>query len=574
MPQANIQRKAQLPTSAFTNIFETPTLPKSTTSSTRPSTGVSTKKAEVLDPLPPIGSKGPDAEPKTDTTVAFDVDTKSPSNDAGPSKSASTDRSKKQRGEVLSLSDTESKWSKYSQRVRERTYDVNLITTHMPIYEPLLDEYLQDYFSSPNTRKHLLRLGLIDKDGRIIDAKTFKYNQIYLDKNQYENNVLKSQEERELDRDIEVAIRRQILEDTNPRSQKMKRMKKPGLEPRNTMPYPEFLSQYPVTMWKTALLYSEKPAPLMSAEQMLLERLRAQSARKLNALGLTPQMLFMKPPKEDSRPDSLENEKTSDVAHDDLSDPENFPVRVKSTKKGSGKGKEKARRHQNEKSTFSIAIQTAIAEYEAGNVDSALDRVKDIYSTMRGTCDEGQSEPEASPETVDKLILQSGLELRRSEKFLLYNIQKLGGNVQDVLDHIEARKSSYATPKSRFGSKTAAPQQKVEDGTEQTASSKNLSADRPTRPKSARPTRNSAFPVASDFSDFGSDCGAESDTELLSLIGDEAGVNFGATIENVRASNEPIAETIEDDENTKSMSMQSTEPVPFTQTQNLDTTSK
>ncbi|KAJ3204941.1 hypothetical protein HDU67_009203, partial [Dinochytrium kinnereticum] len=121
--------------------------------------------------------------------------------------------------------------------------------------------------------------GEIDTDGRIIDPKTFKYNQIRLDKRQYEEQVLKSQEERELDRDIEVAIRRQILEDASPRSRKMKRMKKPGNETRNNTPYPEFLSQYPVTMWKTALLYSEKPAPLMNAEHMLLKRLRPKSAR-------------------------------------------------------------------------------------------------------------------------------------------------------------------------------------------------------------------------------------------------------------------------------------------------------
>jgi hypothetical protein len=35
------------------------------------------------------------------------------------------------------------------------------------------------------------------------------------------------------------------------------------------------------------------------------------------------------------------------------------------------------------------------------------------------------------------------------------------------------------------------------------------------RPKSARPTRDSTFPIASDFSDFGSECGYESDMEAL-----------------------------------------------------------
>ncbi|KAI9142840.1 hypothetical protein BKA69DRAFT_1064970, partial [Paraphysoderma sedebokerense] len=46
-------------------------------------------------------------------------------------------------------------------RIRERTYDVNLVTTHMPTYEPLLDESLHDYFNSPVTRKHLEKLGIV-----------------------------------------------------------------------------------------------------------------------------------------------------------------------------------------------------------------------------------------------------------------------------------------------------------------------------------------------------------------------------------------------------------------------------
>ncbi|KAI8853783.1 hypothetical protein BC829DRAFT_382110 [Chytridium lagenaria] len=321
------------------------------TTRSKPTPNAPSKEAEENAPsLPPITPKT--AEPSEETKEAVE--------DLAPNSSTVNGQ-------------------KYSQRVRERTYDVNLITTHMPIYEPLLDEYLQDYFSSPNTRKHLLKLGLIDKNGRIIDPKAFKYNQIYLDKRQYEENVLKSQEERELDRDIEVAIRRQILEDTNPRSRKMKRMKKPGHETRTSTPYPEFLSQYPVTMWKTALLYSEKPRSTVKA---LLHSEKPRSSVKAR--------------------DSV-------VVHDDLSDPE---INMPSSASGS----------------------------------------------------------------------------RRSLK---------GSRDQLVMDQTQQQSVTVNKPDA--------------PSTEGDISSASLAPGKPRRPKSARPTRTSSFPVASDFSDFGSDCGYESD---------------------------------------------------------------
>ncbi|KAJ3168090.1 Transcription initiation factor TFIID subunit 12 [Irineochytrium annulatum] len=152
-----------------------------------------------------------------------------------------------------------------SARAKEKSYDINLVTNHMPIYEPLLDEFLADYFSDARTRKHLLKLGLIDDQGRIVDKQTFKHNQINIGKMQYERNVLKRQEERALDRDIEVAVRRRMAEDRGaPRSNKTARF-----------------NRYPITMWKTALNYAEHPSPMMHAEQMLMGRLRSQNARGL-----------------------------------------------------------------------------------------------------------------------------------------------------------------------------------------------------------------------------------------------------------------------------------------------------
>ncbi|KAI8802204.1 hypothetical protein BJ742DRAFT_873380 [Cladochytrium replicatum] len=74
----------------------------------------------------------------------------------------------------------------------------------------------------------------IDNSGRIVDPKTFKYDQIRLYKQQYERDILKKREEIELDRqieligflskDLEVAILHQLAEDKNRRSQKLRTM--------------------------------------------------------------------------------------------------------------------------------------------------------------------------------------------------------------------------------------------------------------------------------------------------------------------------------------------------------------
>jgi hypothetical protein len=61
----------------------------------------------------------------------------------------------------LSLEDTERKWLQHADRIKERTYDINLATASMIPYDPLADDHLQDFFNSPHTRKHLLKLGLV-----------------------------------------------------------------------------------------------------------------------------------------------------------------------------------------------------------------------------------------------------------------------------------------------------------------------------------------------------------------------------------------------------------------------------
>ncbi len=61
----------------------------------------------------------------------------------------------------ITLEDAERKWKQHSDRIKERTYDINLATATMAPYDPLADEHLQDYFNAPNTRKHLIKLGLV-----------------------------------------------------------------------------------------------------------------------------------------------------------------------------------------------------------------------------------------------------------------------------------------------------------------------------------------------------------------------------------------------------------------------------
>jgi hypothetical protein len=64
----------------------------------------------------------------------------------------------------LSLEETERKWVQHADRIKERTYDINLATASMIPYDPLADDHLQDFFNSPHTRKHLLKLGLVSEN--------------------------------------------------------------------------------------------------------------------------------------------------------------------------------------------------------------------------------------------------------------------------------------------------------------------------------------------------------------------------------------------------------------------------
>jgi hypothetical protein len=112
-------------------------------------------------------------------------------------------------------------------RVREKTYDVNLVTATMPFYEPLMDGYLQDYFNSPSMRKHLVSLGIvcdvsivlpgfapdvadtltqIDENGYITDDRKFKYTQLSKDRHDRDSLGERLSEQREIDREVEVGL--------------------------------------------------------------------------------------------------------------------------------------------------------------------------------------------------------------------------------------------------------------------------------------------------------------------------------------------------------------------------------
>ncbi|KNE56494.1 hypothetical protein AMAG_02294 [Allomyces macrogynus ATCC 38327] len=92
-------------------------------------------------------------------------------------------------------------------RAREKIYDVNLVSKGMPRYEPLLDTYLQDHFNNPSVRKHLQNLGIIDEDGYIIDEREFQYIQLALDRQDKEAQVDLQNQQRDIDREVEVVLR-------------------------------------------------------------------------------------------------------------------------------------------------------------------------------------------------------------------------------------------------------------------------------------------------------------------------------------------------------------------------------
>lgn len=46
-------------------------------------------------------------------------------------------------------------------RKRERTYDLNLVCRELPQYDPLRDEFLSDFYNTPERRRHFRKMGLV-----------------------------------------------------------------------------------------------------------------------------------------------------------------------------------------------------------------------------------------------------------------------------------------------------------------------------------------------------------------------------------------------------------------------------
>ncbi|KAI8821340.1 uncharacterized protein EV422DRAFT_527795 [Fimicolochytrium jonesii] len=443
----------------------------------------------------------------------------------------------------------------FSMRGRERIYDVNLVTTHMPTYEPLLDEYLSDYFNSPGIRKHLQKLGLVDREGNITDNKEFKNKQVRLDREEYRHRILKKMEELEFDRQIEVAIRKQIEEDKSPRSQKLRRTVQHS---HNSLPYADFLSQYPPTMTHTALLYAEKPASLTKAEEMLVAKLKQQSPRRLKALGLSPEQLAQKemharmaakydrknlwlggpagsrqPPgrrlyvKQHSRKRSdhadrangeadeesseigdrerpaSRQSKNSKVVHDDLSGDEWEGVDGHEVTSHGPVVPPSLADHQKDQDSITNLFETAKQEYRSGKLRDVKAHVKAIWQKVGGkeralTTGSGSNLSKGSSENLSDTESAKAFKEGSPQKTAVKNLRASG-------------RSTPSTPRHRSF-----------------------------RPKSARPTRESHFPIASDFSDFegGSEGGYDSEEGEVFLSDDLDDVHALARV----ASAEPIVE--------------------------------
>jgi hypothetical protein len=95
-------------------------------------------------------------------------------------------------------------------RIRERVYDVNLVTKEMPAYEPLLDDSLGGYFCSEGVRKHLANIGLIDqKTGYVFTEREFQRKQLKKNRKVKDREHQRLVELLEIDR--QVMVRRLIL---------------------------------------------------------------------------------------------------------------------------------------------------------------------------------------------------------------------------------------------------------------------------------------------------------------------------------------------------------------------------
>ncbi|ORY42330.1 hypothetical protein BCR33DRAFT_308272 [Rhizoclosmatium globosum] len=300
----------------------------------------------------------------------------------------------------------------------------------MPVYEPLLDDYLWDYFQNPKTRRHLTDLGLVARDGTIIDHKDFKYAQIRLQKMEYERNILKQDQERILDREIEIAIRKKAKTDKMRMQEHFQSMPDPAS--RAGKPYPEFLQNYPVTMWRTVLLYAQRPPSLTHVG---VPRQRPKTSRRPNT-SKTP-----------------------------LNDSEKV--------------------HQ--------LFSNARKEFDAGNLEATSNILCEIITLIKKPISQTSLNGDHMQisQAIQDAIEKAGIFLTGTERLLIGYIQKLGGDVETVIQHLRQGRQDSHPPSAM----TSAPQQPTPP---QEQPRKSITA----RPQSARPNRKAQFPNAGSFTNI------------------------------------------------------------------------
>ena len=93
---------------------------------------------------------------------------------------------------------------RWNKLIQEKGFDANIPASSLRKYEPLSDGYLKDYFSHSGVHKHLIKLGILDEQGQLVDDKTYKFNQIKMDRAEKEEQERQEKLVRQMHREIEV----------------------------------------------------------------------------------------------------------------------------------------------------------------------------------------------------------------------------------------------------------------------------------------------------------------------------------------------------------------------------------
>eukprot|EP01029_Cantina_marsupialis_P015856 TRINITY_DN349_c0_g1_i2.p1 TRINITY_DN349_c0_g1~~TRINITY_DN349_c0_g1_i2.p1 ORF type:complete len:175 (+),score=30.10 TRINITY_DN349_c0_g1_i2:38-562(+) len=90
-------------------------------------------------------------------------------------------------------------------REREKGFSLDTTSANLPVYDPLVDKNLQHFFENPSLQKQLMRAGMIDKAGNVIDYERNRSKLFII-----EQEFIRAEKE-ELDRlREEVELKRQV----------------------------------------------------------------------------------------------------------------------------------------------------------------------------------------------------------------------------------------------------------------------------------------------------------------------------------------------------------------------------